>query len=84
MYRKVKYRMNSGRFGVVGFEVGGWRGWRGGWQGGLTEGEYRENLRVYGRCEHRVDIPTIWEYLGEQLLGIFFILQYIICAIYLI
>lgn len=39
---------------------------------------------TYGRCEHIVDIPSIWSYLSKELLGIFYILQYLNCIIYIV
>lgn len=37
----------------------------------------------YGPCEHRVEIPTLLEYLFAEMTGPMFMLQYFICIIYI-
>jgi hypothetical protein len=37
-----------------------------------------------GRCEHKVNIPTYFEYIGNELIKPFFLLQYIVCISYIL
>lgn len=50
---------------------------------GLIRSQQLENLWQYGPCEHKVEIPTLFEYLFSEMTGPLFMLQYVICIIYI-
>lgn len=51
---------------------------------GLGKEEVEQRRGVFGRCEHKVDVPGFFEYLFDQLLKGFFIMQYVVCATYIL
>ena len=51
---------------------------------GLTHEEVDERRVNFGRCEHKVKVPGIGEYLFNELLKGFFIMQYVVCATFIL
>jgi len=51
---------------------------------GLANETVQRRQDRFGLCEHTVDIPSLPSYVADEMLGIFFILQYITCAIYVL
>jgi hypothetical protein len=51
---------------------------------GLANETVQSRQDRFGLCEHTVDIPSLPSYVADEMLGIFFILQYITCAIYVL
>lgn len=51
---------------------------------GLSEDTAIFNQKIYGRCEHIVEIPGLLSYVAEEMVGIFYILMYITVVIYVL
>jgi magnesium-transporting ATPase (P-type) len=86
-YRKVKYFSKSAHPYPVAYCVGDTEyfhamdEYR---EMGLSSDQVLSRQQTYGLCEHTVDIPSLLGYLADEMMGIFFILQYITCVIYLL
>lgn len=85
-YRKMKYCKGTCKFHPVGYSAsrGGHLFSQGFYSRGLTTSEVEKQRAEFGRCEHKVEVPGYFEFMGNELIKPFFLLQYVVCISFIL